>query len=265
MKKLSLLLAIVAIVAMSTAALAGPLDGMPGKDYNKHVFDDGVIIWTGTNLFGAYDNVPLNRSNYYLDENDGKRGQGAEMRLQTKAYIPCYLEMIVNGNQGKTIMKSFGPGATADAGLITAYTLIFDNEVGGFVNEEWKSLGHGRNDEIEPAQGVYIQGCDVFKVYIYANDNYKYEVKGGPLFPTNANVSSEQALDTLPLQMRSSIDGGPFGETVTFSDQNTTIPVIPEKKACEESVVYHQFRVPYSRNVAHGGYSGTIVLSAATL
>lgn len=266
MKKISLFFVVLAIVAVSTTALAGgPLDGIPGWGYFNHMFDDGVITWTGYNLWGLYDNVPMNRSDYYLDVNDGKRGQAAEMELQTRAYIPCYLEMIVNGNQGKTIMKSFGPGATADAGLISAYTLSFDNEIGGFVNEAWNSLGHGRNAEIEPEQGVYIQGCDLFKVYIYANDNYKYEVKGGPLNPTNANVSSEEALDLLPLQMRSSIDGGDFGETVTFEVQNTLIPVISEKQACDESVVYHQFRVPYNRTIAHGGYSGTIILRAATL
>ena len=28
---------------------------------------------------------------------------------------------------------------------------------------------------------VFIQGCDIFKVEVYANDNYKYEVEAGPL------------------------------------------------------------------------------------
>ncbi|NLW56057.1 MAG: hypothetical protein GX050_05490 [Firmicutes bacterium] len=266
MKKPCLLFIVLALVIMSTTALAnGPLDGIPGWDYLNHMLDDGVVTWTGVNYWGAYDNVPMNRWFYYLDDNNGRNGQSVQMELQTRAYIPCYLELIVNGNQGKTVLQSFGPRAHADAGLISAYRLLFDNEIGGFVNESWNSLGHGRNAEIEPAPGVYIQGCDLFKVQIYANDNYKYEVKGGPLNPTSANVSSTQALDVLPLQMRSSVDGGDFGETVTFEKEDTLVPIIREKQACEESVVYHQFRVPYNRNVAHGGYSGTIILRAATL
>jgi hypothetical protein len=35
--------------------------------------------------------------------------------------------------------------------------------------------------------------------------------------------------------------------------------------ACEELTVYHQFRVPYSRNIAHGRYDGEVIFRAYTL
>lgn len=265
MKKLSILLTILAVLSMSTFVFAeGPLDGIPGDNYLNHENDDGVIIWTKTDQNGRYDNVPFHRSGYYFD-NNGKNGQAVEMALQTWAFIPCYLEMKVTGNQGQTMLQSFGPGATANAGTISAYVLAFDNEIGGFVDEDWNSLGHGKNAEIEPASGTYIQGCDLFKVELYANDNYKYEIESGPLSPTNARADSPDALDLLPLQMRSSVDGAAFGATMTFDTPNIVVNVIPEKLACQTSLVYHQFRVPYDRNIAHGRYDGRLVMRAATL
>ena len=265
MKKLSILLLILAFICMGAIALAeGPLDGIPGENYMNHENDDGVVFWTKIDQTGKYDNVPMHRSGYYFDDN-GKNGQAAEMTLQTWAFIPCYLEMKVTGNQGQTMIQSFGPGASANAGLITSYVLAFDNEIGGFVDENWDSLGHGRNAEIEPAPGTYIQGCDVFRVELYANDNYKYEVQSGPLTPTNARADSPDALDFLPLQMRTSVDGAAFGNTTSFDAANTVVNVIPEKLACQSSLVYHQFRVPYDRNIAHGRYDGRLILRAATL
>lgn len=266
MKKTSIFLLIIMLVTISVSIFAeSPIDGIPGENYQNHVKDDGVIIWTKIDQNGKYDNVPMNRSGYHFDNNDKTNGQEVEMTLQTWAFIPCYLEMKVTGNQGQSMLQSFGPGASANAGTISAYVLAFDNEIGGYVDEDWNSLGHGRNAEIEPGSGKYIQGCDLFKVELYANDNYKYEVESGPLAPTNARADSPDALDSLPLQMRSSIDGAAFGSTVNFEAPNTLVNVIPEKLACQSSLVYHQFRIPYQRNIAHGRYDGKLTLRAFTL
>ncbi|HBL36568.1 MAG TPA: hypothetical protein DDZ55_07130, partial [Firmicutes bacterium] len=177
--------------------------------------------------------------------------------LQTRAFIPCYLEMKVTGNQGQTMLKSYGPGADTKASP-KGYLLTFDNEIGGFVSERWYTLGHGSNPEINfDLNEVYIQGSDVFKVEVWANGNYKYEVEAGPL-------TAEDHDGSLPLQMRSGYRMDRFGGTFTF-DEAGKICNIAEKDACEELTVYHQFRVPYTRNIAQGRYDGIVKFRAVTL
>ncbi|HHT48709.1 MAG TPA: hypothetical protein GXZ98_05385 [Firmicutes bacterium] len=273
MRKSIALLLTLALLMLSTAAFA-QFGGNPPppwwdpqwKDYDNHRWDDGEVSWTKVDE--KYVNIPwIDRDNALLDENNPARAQSVEMALQTRAYIPCYLEMKVTGNEGQTILQSFGPLATPVENP-NGYLLAFDNEIGGFVDEFWNSLGHGRNAEVNFTEGwsnVYIQGCDVFKVEVYANDDYKYEVQAGPLTPYDANTEAWEAVDQLNLQMRYKFgEYGLYGQTRTF-DQPGEIKEIAVMDACEELTVYHQFRVPYSRNIAHGRYDGEVIFRAYTL
>ena len=274
MRKSIALFLTLALLILTSAVFAQTSKGNPPppwwdpqwKDYDNHRWDNGEVHWT--ELDEEYVNIPwIDRDNALYDENNPQRGQSVELALQARAYIPCYLEMRVTGNQGQTTLQSFGPWADP----VTEpndYLLAFDNEIGGFVDEYWNSLGHGRNAEInfiEDGSNVYIQGCDVFKVEVYANDDYKYEVEASPLTPYDAKTESGKALDNLYLQMRYKIGNyGIYSRTHTF-DRPGEIEEIAVMDACEKLTVYHQFRVPYSRNIAHGRYDGKVIFRAFIL
>lgn len=238
---------------------------VPIGDYNRHVGDDGITVWFGTS--NNFVVLPyMNRSGYYLDTNKPDLPQKATVTVRTEAYIPCYLTMTVMGNQAKTILESFGPNAFAKRGPEDNYLLAFDNEIGGFVNAAWQNLGHGTNAEFAPGKGYYIQGCDVFKVDIYANDTFKYDVIGKAFINENADISGP-ADETLNLEMRSKIGSNNWQtDTVVFTDTVLGNRVnILEKPACSSATVYHQFRVPYLTTTAHGKYTGAVIFEAYTI
>lgn len=270
MKKLNLILGTVVLLTLALATIATGYPGelspeFPVDDYNNAIdfwdrlgyttgnaFDDGKVTWNKTG--DQYVNIDwFNRTDYVFDDKHAD-GQSVEMTLTARAFIPCYLEMKVTGNQGQTGLKSYGPGISTNASS-SGYLLVFDNEIGGFVDEKWHMLGHNPHTEFDFEDEVFIQGCDVFKVEVYANDDYKYEVEAGPL-------TSEKG--SLPLHMRSGYSMQRFGGTFIF-DEDGKIFEVAQQDACEELTVYHQFRVPYSRNIAQGSYDGKVVFRAYTL
>lgn len=218
-----------------------------------NAFDDGKVTWNKTG--DEYVNIDwFNRTDYVFDDNN-VNGQSVEMTLDARAFIPCYLEMKVTGNKGQAGLRSYGPGISTKASS-SGYLLVFDNEIGGFVDKHWYMLGHNPHTEFDfDNDEIFIQGCDIFKVEVYANDNYKYEVEAGPL-------TSERG--SLPLHMRSGYSMSNFGGTFVF-DEDGKIFEVAEKDACEKLTVYHQFRVPYTRNTAQGRYDGKIIFRAYTL
>lgn len=273
MRKAFALMLTLTLLLLTTLAFAQSAWGNPPPPwwdpqwmfYDLHRWDDGEVSWTEVDE--KYVNIPwIDRDKALYDENNPERGQSVELTIQTRAYIPCYLEMRVTGNLGQTTLQSYGPLAKPEAAP-QSYVLSFDNEIGGFVDENWISLGHGRNAEVnfmDSRRKIYIQGCDLFKVEVYANDDYKYEVQAGPLSPYNAQTEGK-ALDSLPLQMRYKLGlWGNYSRTITF-DQPDEIEEIAVMDACEELTVYHQFRIPYSREIAHGRYDGEIIFRAYTL
>ncbi|MDZ7671235.1 MAG: hypothetical protein U5K53_00085 [Halanaerobiales bacterium] len=168
-----------------------------GVEYDR-TGDDG-IIWTnlvdpeGENGSKFVNLVGIDRSGYTVDKNktNNDNDQELEIKLPVVAYIPCYLEITLTGNEGKSTLQSFGPDATATRSTLSGvtgppkgylgYQLLFDNEVGGFIGADWKSLGAGKNAEIEPGSDIYIAGCDIFKVDVFGNEAYTYEVQSSPL------------------------------------------------------------------------------------
>ena len=250
MKKTAIVVAILALITSS--AIVG------ATGYGDHKDDTGinVVEWTS----GPANDDEINRTKYTVDINDPNPGsQVVQVDLNAHAFIPCYIRMDVNGNGGKAAAESFGPGATAKVNGSNNFYLLFDNEVGGFCDKDWNVLGHGRNAQILPSDSTFIRGCDTFKVVVYANDSYKYDVVSSPLKKVDAVANAGDV--NLALDMRTKVDAGNWGSTVTFATDNQVVNVA-EKKACETMTAMHQFRVPYKKTTAQGHYNGVVTFKA---
>ena len=285
-KKLVLGLILVLVMAFSLGVLAddhlenpaGSGDGKwtsseyweeYGYDDNYDRFEDDGLEWfndTDSNNPGMYTNLlELNRNRpegYTLDRNtggDADNDQKLEIELPTYAYIPCYLEITLTGNQGTTSGQSFGQGASGSR-QATGYMMVFDNEIGGFVDEDWMSLGAGQNAEVVPGEEVYIAGCDIFKVEVYGNEAYRYEVESSPLVATD-NTGAD-----LPMHIRTSFSLGDTWERDydAIAAPNTVINM-GSKNAGEELTALHNFRVPYGMGTVHGSYSGSIIFRVVSI
>jgi hypothetical protein len=261
MKKFCLALLILTLSVIPSLVMA---------DYNDHVDDDGVFVWgmaDPTNKALVNDDT-IFRGKYTQDMNGKDQKLALDVELQ--AYIPCYISMKVTGNQGTSILESYGPKAAAVGSVPSSeagrYEITFDNEIGGFVDENWASLGHGKHAEIAPGTGAYIKACDQFKVEVYSNDTFKYCVKGAALTSTDADLTSSLADKNLQLDMRTSIgDKKSWGGTVSFISATPAECFIAQKPACESITVYHEFRVPYKKTTAHGNWTGKVTFYAATI
>jgi hypothetical protein len=246
MKRFGILLIVCALFITTTAVFA---------DYNTGVNDDGVVIWSAVS--NDYSNVKnINRTNITYDTNG--KDQLTQLTIQALAYIPCYLRMEFNGNTGKTILESFGPEGKNGIGQAisneTKYHIIFENEMGGFVDKNWNSLGHGRNVEIAPGPNAYLTACDTFHIKIYSNDDFKYDVISKPL---------AQGSKLLPLEMGTSATINGVYNTEIFDSAKTVN--IGTGAPCSTLEYYHRFRVPYSTTIASGEYKGNVTFKAYTI
>lgn len=239
------------------------------EEYNysesyDHTEDDGIAWSNEIGTGDEYVNLKeINRSDYQVDVNMPKEGdndQEVAVSVNVNAYIPCYLELTLTGNNGTTTGQSFGPDAKK-SGVAADYQMVFDNEMGGFIDGNWSSLGAGKNAEVEPGDNVYIMACDIFKVDVYSNDDYKYEVQ------SQALAAQDNKGGFLPVQMGTSLDAGDsWGAEFTFdSQEGTQITNITTAKATESISALHRFRVPYTRSTAHGHYNGTVLFRAVSI
>lgn len=233
-------------------------------DANYDRTDDDGVAWfndVDTKNPGAYTNLEeLKRKGYKLDRNPGGNDNDQEVAvtLNAEAYIPCYLELQLTGNQGTTKGQSFGPNTNPNADTASGYLMIFDNEIGGFVDENWMSKGAGRNAEVEPDENTFIQACDIFEVKIYGNEDYRYEVVAEAL-----SAADNSGAD-LPIHMGTSLNSGDSWMTdVTF--QALTTEVIGEVDATESMRALHRFKVPYTKDIVHGKYTGEVIFRAVSI
>ncbi|SIR52996.1 hypothetical protein [Halanaerobium kushneri] len=286
MKKM-LVLAFVLVFVLSGAVMAQ--DGVL-KDDGDFEWDPGVEggpIWQDGELYanydvdtgdgvvfvnhidadnpGVYTNLEeFDRSGEYLDVNDtnNENRQEVAITLPAEAYIPCYLEMRLTGNQGTTSAISYGPGASATGSTLpqgqSGYHMVFDNEIGGFLDANWVSLGHGSNAEIDPGDDVFIGACDIFAVEVISNDNYKYEVISKAL--EGADVANNGK--KLPMYMRTDLGNGWLANDFIFNAERTFTRT---RNAGVKLEALHNFKVPFSMNTVHGHYSGEVVFRAVTI
>lgn len=237
------------------------------ENYGMHADDDGTVFYNDVDRRdpGDYTHLEdLDRTGYSFDRNRGN--QTVSIRIDTQAYIPCFLEMKIQGNQGTTSAISYGPNADADT-TASGYLIAFDNEIGGFLDENWVSLGHGSNAQINPGdltvagEEVYIGACDIFSVEVISNDDYKYSVEAQAL------VAQDNSGSVLPMHMRTSLDAGATWES--GYDTFTTSSLVEVNKYTgepgEKLTALHNFRVPFTMDTDHGYYNGEVIFRAATI
>lgn len=207
---------------------------------------------------GLYTNLEqLNRSGYYdVNGTTDNNRQKVEIKLAVEAYIPCFLEMRLTGNQGTTSAISYGPEAQGSTNA-SGYLMVFDNELGGYLDDEWQSLGYGSNVAINPGDDVFIGSCDIFAVEVISNDDYKYEVSSQALTGV-AGAAGE----TLPMYMRTDLGAGWLANDFIFNAPNT---FSRNRDAGVKLEALHNFKVPFSMNTVHGEYNGEVIFRAATI
>jgi len=278
MKKM-LVLALALVLIFSGAAMAqtgvlGPYEYGPGvvggsewdtggdyEFYDNHVGDDGVVFVNDVDPEnpGDYTNLEeFDRDVTNYDRNTANSAkQKVEIKLDVEAYIPCYLEMRLTGNQGTTSAISYGPNAEA-VDNASGYLMVFDNEIGGYLDAGWQSLGHGSNVEIDPGDEVFIGACDIFAVEVFSNDDYRYEVESKAL-DGQGNAAGEK----LPMYMRSNIGGTWLGTDTVFTVAGNTFT--QNRSAGIKLEALHNFKVPFSMSTVHGEYTGDIYFRAVTI
>jgi hypothetical protein len=243
MKKLTVLLMICSLFVITTMVFAD-------------TSNDG-INWTNGTGEKYVNDSSVNRTGYTVDGND-IAGQETSVKIDLFAYIPCYLKLDLTGNQGNTVAESFGPDAKAE-GSVNGYQMVFDNELGGFVDSDWKVKATGKNAEVAPDSGYNIAACDTFKVVVYSNDNFKYDVISAPL--TSTKTGSDAKLNLI-MGTSDSLAGV---YTNDLFNEEKTINIGGEQAACSTLTKYHKFAVPYATSTAQGEYSGDVTFKAYTI
>ena len=237
------------------------VEGGDYANYDNHVDDDGKYTFTkvDANDPGAYSNLDdLDRTGYTRDFNSDT--QSVDIKLNVEAYIPCFLEMKLTGNQGTAAGISYGSNANVDNN-VGSFIILFDNEVGGFLDEGWQSMGHGSNAQINPGDNVFIGACDLFAVEVISNDNYRYSVKSDALVSSDTGVSGAK----LPMHMRTSTDGGTSWNPGYVNFNSAKDVGIAERGPGEKLTAVHNFRVPFDVDTPHGAYTGDVTFRATTL
>lgn len=200
----------------------------------------------------------------YFNPGEAWGKQEAQVKLPMSALIPCYLEMVFQGNDVNVELQSWGPGTVANYVPGNMY-MAFHPEVGGYVDAAWELYEGSTSNHYEVPVGdnAFIRACDTFRTELWSNMNYKYtvSVKDGAL---------SGAGGSLPVQTRfaaSTTDPGlaaaNWGGTYDFA--NGDLVVLNGGNVLQSRVIYQQFRVPFNREVAAGHYTGEITFTAATI
>lgn len=225
-----------------------------------------------------------NPDSVILDDNESDatdNNQQVKLNVGLDAYIPCYIELRLKGAGAWTEFASYGPHPHNDFSLHTKghpSRMVFDNGLGGFVNENWHFLGKGDNAEIAPGSNVYVQANDLFRARVYSNDSYKYSVETYALATEDADV--RRTSPYLPVDMRTKVkepglDYSSWQEFTFAKPYDTALNPSSAKDrkvfggsngfaATTTHVFLHQFRVPYDTDVAHGKYSNPMFFKAFT-
>lgn len=232
-------------------------------DYEFYVDNDfgGMVYYndvdsTNPGKYTHLESLKRDVNAMYRDKNNGTNGQEVAIKLNAKAYIPCFLEMRLTGNQGTTSAISYGPNASGQT-TATGYEMVFDNELGGYLDEDWQSLGYGSNVQLNPNATTYIGACDIFSVEVFSNDDYRYEVESQALAGQNGAQG-----ETLPMHMRSDLGNGWLPNDYIF---NASSIFDTNRSAGVKLTAVHNFKVPFSMSTVHGEYTGNVIFRALTI
>lgn len=252
MKRLFLMtLALCLVLAAVPAMATNPLDGVQITE------GDWIVIDTDGYASGA----PR-----YFNPGEPWGNQEAQVKLPVSALIPCYLEMLFQGNDVNVLLQSWGPGAKAAYAPGNMY-VAFHPEVGGYIRGDWSLYPDSHDNNYEAVLGEsFIRGCDTFRTELWSNMNYKYTV-------SVANGGLKGGLDAnaiLPVEMRAAVSiADPGLANAVWGGDHSFLAgdavLVNGSNFLQSRVIYQQFRVPFNRSFSAGHYTGEITFTAATI
>lgn len=262
MKKLLVMVLMLSMVMLFSGVISanGHVDG-----WEK---DEGIFAnWTKS-MFGPYIAAQSNSSwNNVIVDGLGisvNRDRLAEMypgdqsgkiTVPAEAYIPCYIEMTITGNLGRTKIKSLGDDAHIEAPFGENNFLAFIPDQTGLMNDQWQYVDFNSWAFSTLPGTAYIGACDMLKLEVYGNTPYKVDI------------------DAEGFRLDGAGDEVFFLETRIFSDLGDTIPEFDtmilgsfttgQLVPLEEYEWFFQFRVPMYEGEA-GKYTTEIVFMITT-
>ncbi len=181
--------------------------------------------------------------------------QNAQIKVPARLYIPCYLEMMLVGNAGKTKVKTIGID-DADNPIIRhgseRIIMLFHPELTGVVDEDWNfinavdgdrifsSIGPGADKDPDNAK-TFIHACDIFRVQVYGNIGYNVSLTADPFaMGTDNEVYIQTRYFFDPAGEMDANDHEDWSETINlgFAEFEGLTP-------CNTYVMFFQFRVPW--------------------
>jgi len=216
-------------------------------EYARNEDTDEYVVVEGVTVTGVIDDLwGVQRGIIYVP---------------ARLYIPCYLEMHLVGNGGKTKVKTLGidedPYENAIRHGSDNVIMLFHPGLTGVVDSKWNfvnavdgqrlfsSIGPGSDADPDNAK-VFIHACDIFRLDFYGNIAHNISVKAEPFTHYRGMPGTEGDDTVVYLQMRynlNSMDDGTWSETKTVKPNNFS----PEGgfEPCSPNTMFFQFRVPW--------------------
>lgn len=184
--------------------------------------------------------------------------QAVNVKINTSALIPCYLEMELIGNGGYSKGKSIGADAESNIDRTDeGHWMLFHPEFGGFMDSAWNLLGNADVVDFStlgPNSGTYLNACDMWTANLFANVDYGFDVVASPLVGPN---DIELLMDMRVTSPDVTLPVGEFLEIGTAE--------VFEGDALEAASIFMQFRVPYNNTLEAGQYDGDITFMMYSL
>jgi len=231
-----------------------------------------VLDLKGDDTYTTIKGVLTWRDDIVTDVDD----QHINLKLDTIAMIPCYLEMELVGNAGYTKAKSIGAGAIVDYHKTGSHRMGFRPELGGFIDADWNFLGIDAeviatsldNEDFSTlGPGVYIAACDMWTANLYGNVPYDFRVDATALSQGDRDLFMDMRYLTGSII---NIEGfNDFGddaiEVVGLGSGENGEYDFGEFEICTVNTVLMQFRVPFEECAPAGLYHGTITFRMSTV
>lgn len=221
----------------SDSKFAGIFEAARGENTEHYVVVDGVTVVTPEGIADNWGH------------------QNATIRVPAQLYIPCYLEMMLVGNAGKTKVKTIGIDEMQNPAIdhgSDRIIMLFHPEITGVLDEDWNfinagadrvfsSIGPGADTDAANAK-TFINACDIFRLQVYGNVGYQVSVTANPFVDGDVNI---------PIQYRYLVDPEAEAEMNSHDNWSATSSLVDPGFTsgalvpCETHVYFFQFRVPW--------------------
>ncbi len=256
MKKLFVVtLALVLLLGLTAIASANPFGGDYWAPYNQRVNVFDAIGQMQGLIHKDYRTIHNAKVTGGMGEIIYDQGvQDVSVTINTRANIPCYLELELIGNAGYSKVKSIGPGADAHLDRTgESHWMLFDSKFGGIVDADWEEVNVSVFSSV-PGQNLFIQACDYWTANLRANIPFMFSVSATEM----VHVDDDEVKLSILMQIT---PDDPFAwegdyELGSFTTAELT-PLV-------DYTYYMRFRVPFTGILA-GGYEGDITFAAASV